>query len=101
MVSLLQTAGRVNRNGSQKDAEVWTFQLQDAPLLKRNPGLERSAAVLLKYLKEGLTPAPELSTDHIDQSSTNMGLYNLPLNYIRRNIYGTDFLFVRTTFKII
>lgn len=80
MVSLLQTAGRVNRNGSQKDAEVWTFQLQDAPLLKRNPGLERSAAVLLKYLKEGLTPAPELSTRSIEdelkqESSRRFDLY--------------------------
>ena len=66
MVSLLQTAGRVDRNGLLDDAEVWTFQMQDDPLLKRDPGVERSAAVLLGYLKEGLTLAPELSTRAIE-----------------------------------
>lgn len=66
LVSLLQTAGRINRNGLLDDADVWTFQMQDDPLLKRNPGLEGSAAILLKHLEEDLTPAPELSTRSIE-----------------------------------
>ena len=62
MVSLLQTAGRVNRGGSMSDAEIWTFQMQDDPCLKKNPGLEVSADVLVDYLKMGSIPAPALST---------------------------------------
>ena len=62
MVSLLQTAGRVNRGGSMSDAEIWTFQMQDDPCLKENPGLQLSADVLVDYLKKGLIPAPALST---------------------------------------
>lgn len=62
MVSLLQTAGRVNRDGSIPAAEVWTFQMQDDPCLKANPGLEMSADVLVDYLEKGLIPAPTLST---------------------------------------
>ena len=62
VVSLLQTAGRVNRGGSMSDAEIWTFQMQDDPCLKKNPGLEVSADVLVDYLKKGSIPAPALST---------------------------------------
>ena len=81
MVSLLQTAGRINRNGLLDDAEVWTFQMQDDSLLKRNPRLEGSAAVLLKYLEEGLIPAPKLSTRSIQdelrqEASRRLDLYS-------------------------
>lgn len=66
LVSLLQTAGRINRSGSMGYAEVWTFQLQDEPKdgpnLKRNAGLDLSAAVLMDYLRKGMTPSPALST---------------------------------------
>ncbi len=63
------------------DAEVWTFQMQDDPLLKRNPGVEGSAAILLRYLEEGLTPAPELSTRSIEdelrqEASRRLDLYS-------------------------
>src|SRR5699024_9855338 len=46
-----------------------------------NPGLEGSAAILLKYLEEGLTPAPELSTRSIQdelrqEASRKLDLYS-------------------------
>ncbi len=55
--------------------------MQDDSLLKRNPRLEGSAAVLLKYLEEGLIPAPKLSTRSIQdelrqEASRRLDLYS-------------------------
>ena len=65
VISLLQTAGRINRNGENQDAAVWTFLLQDDPMLTRNKSLQISSSILQDYFKRGETISPELSTQSV------------------------------------
>ncbi|MDD2955076.1 MAG: DEAD/DEAH box helicase [Oscillospiraceae bacterium] len=62
LLSLLQAAGRVNRNGIYPDAAMWSFAMQDDSMLKKNPGFDTSREVLKSYLNKGVEIVPELST---------------------------------------
>ena len=62
LLSLLQAAGRVNRNGDSAYAEMWSFSLRDDSMLTRNKDMECSAAVLENYFKNNIPIVPELST---------------------------------------
>ncbi len=62
LVSLLQTAGRVNRNDYESAETVWTFLLKDEDLLKRHPGMKDSSKVLLDLIAQGKQVSPELCT---------------------------------------
>lgn len=62
LLSLLQAAGRVNRHGRNTEAVMWSFSLQDDPMLPKNPALDVSAAVLRSYFQKRLPITPELST---------------------------------------
>ena len=62
LLSLLQSAGRVNRNGKFTDAEMWSFSLQDDSMLSCNPGLKCSIEVLQSYFTKNTAIVPELST---------------------------------------
>ncbi len=53
LVSSLQTAGRVNREGQWSSAEVWDFQLVEEGLVRSNPGLKNSREVLGYLIAEG------------------------------------------------
>ena len=67
LLSLLQAAGRVNRHGQFKDAEMWSFSLQDDSNLSRNKSLECSANVLKDYFADYKTQiTPELSTSSMN-----------------------------------
>lgn len=74
LVSLLQASGRVNREGILGDSEMWTFYIYEDGMLKLNPGLKQSAAVLKGYIERNRTIAPELSTQSI---SDEIALYGL------------------------
>lgn len=74
LVSLLQTAGRVNREGLYSDSEIWTFCLAEDRMLKINPGMKGSAAVLKRYFERGETIRPELSTQSIKEEIALYGL---------------------------
>jgi hypothetical protein len=63
LVSLLQTAGRVNRHGDTEDAEIWTIRLSENGLLKHNPGLKDAAKVLQEYCDTGTNIEPALCTE--------------------------------------
>ncbi|MCC2815941.1 CRISPR-associated endonuclease Cas3'' [Lachnoclostridium pacaense] len=65
VLSLLQAAGRVNRNGCYKDAQMWSFSMQDDTMLTQNPGVKISAGILEEYLQDGMEITPELSTKSI------------------------------------
>ena len=65
VLSLLQAAGRVNRNGLCKDAQIWSFSMQDDIMLKKHPGLRVSAGLLAEYLHDEIEITPELSTKSI------------------------------------
>lgn len=74
LVSLLQASGRVNREGMLGDSEMWTFCISEDGMLKHNPGLKQSAAVLKGYFDRNRTIAPELSTQSISDEIVLYGL---------------------------
>ena len=58
LVSLLQAAGRVNREALWQDAEIWDIQLVLEGLMTANPTLDNSARVLGELITEGkISPA--------------------------------------------
>ncbi|MGX8698340.1 MAG: CRISPR-associated endonuclease Cas3'' [bacterium] len=67
LLSLLQAAGRINRGGERDDAVIWSFTMQDDPLLTKNPGVKRSASILNRYFQKNVTITPELSTESIQK----------------------------------
>jgi CRISPR/Cas system-associated endonuclease/helicase Cas3 len=74
LVSLLQAAGRINREGLYDDAEIWSFCLAEGGMFNTNPGLKDSAAVLRRYFENELEIRPELSTKSIDDEIKLYGL---------------------------
>lgn len=64
-ISLIQTAGRIDRRCEYLDSEVWTFVLAASPLISTNPTLKASAEVLTKYFKKGTEISAALSTDSV------------------------------------
>lgn len=72
--SLLQAAGRVNREGSHAYSEMWTFCLAQNNMLNSNPTMRDSSSVLRKYIEGGVTITPDLSTNSISEEIKLGGL---------------------------
>lgn len=62
LVSLLQTAGRVNRHNNNRAATVWSVILKEDGDLKKHPGLRDSSKVLLELLSDGSAISPDICT---------------------------------------
>lgn len=62
LVSLLQTAGRVNRHDHITAEFVWSIVLKETGLLKKNPGMRDSSKVLLELFTKGFAITPDLCT---------------------------------------
>jgi len=62
LVSLLQTAGRVNRNGEERESSVWSFHLKEGDGLVKHPGMADSAFVLDGIFRKNETVSPDLCT---------------------------------------
>ncbi len=58
LVSLLQTAGRVNRHNYINAGTVWTIMLKEEDLLRRHPGMKDSSRVLLDLISEDMPSHP-------------------------------------------
>jgi len=82
LVSLLQASGRVNREGIHKDSEMWTFCISEDGMLKLNPGLKQSAAVLKGYFERNVPIVPGLSTKSISDEIAQYGLSGKNKNLI-------------------
>jgi CRISPR/Cas system-associated endonuclease/helicase Cas3 len=67
LVSLLQTTGRVNRQGINNDAEVWTVCLAETGLLKIHPGIKETAQVLRSIFESHKEISPELCTEALQR----------------------------------
>ena len=65
LIALLQAAGRVNRNGLDNDAVIWTFEMQKDEMLTYNNGIKEAAYVLNHYFQKGVSITPELVTKSI------------------------------------
>ena len=98
--SLLQAAGRVNREGLSEDSEMWSFCISEAGLLKKNPGLESAARVLKRYLRDGREISPSLSTEAIQDELRMFGTSKQRTSLVNRESNG-DFPTVEREFKVI
>lgn len=67
LFSLVQVAGQINRNGEYKEAEIWSFRMQDDAMISKNPSVKLSAEILENYFREGREITPELCTDSIEK----------------------------------
>ncbi len=100
LTSLLQVAGRVNRNGEYGVSELHTFCLTENEKLKSNPGLKNAAAVLRDLIEMGINIEPSLTTGALEREIKLYGSDSmskkLPDNECERN-----FPFVNKNFKVI
>ncbi len=71
--SLIQTGGRVNRNGKYNDAEIWDFRLQYDNFLVPHRAFDTSARVLGELFDENLVN-PESSTEAMRRTIRQDGL---------------------------
>jgi len=73
LVSLLQTAGRVNRHGYIGDSEVWSIRLCEEGLLKLHPGMKESAQVLRGFYESNISITPALCTEALKREIRLIG----------------------------
>ncbi len=76
VVSLLQTAGRVNRHDCSNAETVWTIVLRETNLLKTHPGMDDSSKVLLELISEGSIISPELCTNALKREIRLSGTFS-------------------------
>lgn len=100
LVSLLQAAGRVNREGVFPDAEIWSFRLAPGSMIKENPGLKDAASVLHGYFMRGEAISPALSTQSI-QDEIRLGGGNNKYSALLGHERLTRFPLVEQGFKVI
>jgi len=100
LLSLLQAAGRVNREGLYDDAEMWTFCLTEGGVLQANPGMENSAKVLRRYFDGNLPISPELSTQSIVDEIALYGLGGKHQRLVENEQYQ-NFRYVEDEFQVI
>lgn len=63
LLSLLQLAGRVNRNSEYGNADIWTISLEeDGQFVKRHPAFEHSSKILRDFFQDGMPISPEFCT---------------------------------------
>ena len=67
LVSLLQTAGRVNRDGADSDATIWAIKLQEGGLLKKHPMMTESAQVLQELFSGAKKISPDMCTEALQR----------------------------------
>ena len=100
LVSLLQAAGRVNREGSVADAEIWTFCLAEDKMLRTNPGMKESATVLRGYFESNVEINPELSTKSIEDELELYGVAEKHKKLVDNEMLQ-NFPFIEEKFRVI
>lgn len=98
LVSLLQTAGRVNRHGIINSATVWTVVLKESEPLKKNPGMSDSSKILLKLIEEGNPISPDLCTDALKREIRLAGTFS---NSLLKSEMGLRFPQIEKDFRVI
>jgi len=100
LLSLLQTAGRVNRGGIYDNSEIWTFKLKETDNFNSNPELQISRTILQKYFEKDIDITPELSTESIDEEIKERGA-SLTFKKILAHEKSQRFPKVEEMFKVI
>jgi CRISPR-associated endonuclease/helicase Cas3 len=98
LVSLLQTAGRVNRHSYVNTETVWTVTLKEEDLLRRHPGMADSSRVLLDLISEGHVISPDLCTDALKREIRLAGSFS---DSLLRLDQGLRFPQVERDFRVI
>ncbi|MCX5814346.1 MAG: CRISPR-associated protein [Proteobacteria bacterium] len=98
LVSLLQTAGRVNRHNHINAETVWTIVLKEKELLKTHPGMSDSSKVLLELISEGCLISPDLCTNALKREIRLAGTFS---NSLLKSEEGLRFPQVEKDFRVI
>ena len=98
LVSLLQTAGRVNRHDHVNAETVWTVVLKEEELIKNNPAMRDSSKVLLELFASGSAISPDLCTDALKREIRMAG--DFPDALMKAEI-GLRFPQVEKIFRVI
>jgi len=100
LTSLLQAAGRINRNGEYGISEMYTFCLAENEILKSNPGLRNAAAVLRNFIEMGTNIEPSLTTKAIEREIKLYGSDSIGEKLLHKE-HERNFPFVNDNFKVI
>lgn len=74
LFSLLQAAGRIDREGVYKASQIWAFSIAEDGMLKKNAMLEQSASVLRELFESGAEISPALCTQAMEREIRKYGL---------------------------
>lgn len=98
--SLLQAAGRVNREGIDFEAPMWSFRIAEDGMLKSNPALLQPAKVLRGYFADEVPICPQLTTRSISDEIALYGLGGKHRDLIKNETLQ-NFKSVQHDFKVI
>lgn len=99
LLSLLQFAGRVNRNSEYDEADVWTIKLNANDIdVTRNPSLTCSERILCDFFEQGRQISPELSTEAMKKEMREQSSFSTKLSTDEKNY---AFKTVEKNFKVI
>lgn len=81
LLSLLQLAGRVNRNSEFAEADVWTVTLNANDRgVTRNPSLACSERILREFFEKGREISPELCTEAMKREIREQSSFSAKLS---------------------
>ncbi|OGV85169.1 MAG: hypothetical protein A2340_05275 [Lentisphaerae bacterium RIFOXYB12_FULL_60_10] len=99
LVNLLQTAGRVNREGLRGDARIADFRLASDPLLREHPGFRDASLVLRELIEEGKV-SPEWCLEAL-RRECQRGDPSRRIEEIRTHELAKDYPAVDELFRVI
>lgn len=99
LTSLLQTSGRVNREGKFDHAEIWDIHLRHDHLLRPHPAFEASSRVLGELFHEN-SVATEFCTEALRREITQEGMPRIKKE-IEKAERTADFPAVEELFRVI
>jgi CRISPR/Cas system-associated endonuclease/helicase Cas3 len=98
LVSLLQTAGRVNRHGEKEESLVWTIRLADVSPFKIHPGFKEAAQVLQGFYDANKLISPDLCTEALKRE---VRLVSADLEKLRKTELEMRFPIIEKEFRVI
>jgi CRISPR-associated endonuclease/helicase Cas3 len=99
LVSLLQTAGRINRENLETEATVWDFSLKFEEGLKKHPAFDDSARILGE-LFESDEVSPEFCCEALKRE-IRQGIPNKTMDQLGKAEKNLNFPEVEQLFKVI
>lgn len=99
LLSLLQLAGRVNRNSEHDEADVWTLTLNaNDSGVRRNPSLACSERILRDFFEQGREISPQLCTEAMKKEIREQGSFSEKISHDEKSY---AFKTVEANFKVI